>query len=841
MAAKLGVERTPFTLDVLGRYTCNTDVEANDAMNRPDARPFDVIVLGGGSFGPILAENVFFDDETHSRRVLVLDAGPMVLPEHQQNLPVLGDVESLVREVPWMGNPTLDFGGLRVMLGGRSAFFGGWSPQLLDNSKHTEMPRAKWPDAVVQSLKNTFLPEAAQQLAVDETNDFIFGQLHETLRQRLADGIDGNEVDDAVPLDDLELHLKIGPGASAATQRVMRLEAPLAVQSTSPRSGFFPFNKFSAVPLIIRCAREAQFEVTKLLDDRAELGEDSAREGDDVKKRYMIVPHVRVTRLETAAGNGGSVRVTRIHARRREPNGSETDFQVRVQNGANVVIALGTIESARLVLNSFSSLPRQDLVGANLMAHLRSNVVIRIPRSSLPPGLPQELQASALFMKGAHEMTDGSSGYFHLQITGAGLNNLTDDDHVELFMKVPDMDFFEDIIEADDQHVVITIRGIGEMQPDNRASRVTSEPGSSQVRVAIVPSAWDLELWAAMDSASDQVAKVFAAGKDFEIRTPDGSWKKMSFTVNLKTELPHNFRDQGRFSGETGPRGRRDRLGTTHHEAGTLRLGASSSDSVTDENCKLWGVENTYVAGPMVFPTIGSPNPMLTGTAFARRLARHLLETMPHHVPTVTPGFTSLFNGKTLRNWVMTTIRNEPGQSNPGKFIVVDGALESTPGTGLGMLWHTEPMPPNYILKLQWKRFRHEGNSGVMLRFPDPKSKGYQNTAYVAVHFGFEVQIDELGRPDGADKHRTGAIYGKDAQILSLRPAKAAGEWNDYEIRVDGNKFTVKLNGVQVTTFTNTDPNRGQPTTPTAPSFIGIQSHFESRVAFRKIEFKAIE
>jgi 2'-5' RNA ligase len=34
MADKLGVEKTHFTLDVLGRYSCNTDIEATEAMNR---------------------------------------------------------------------------------------------------------------------------------------------------------------------------------------------------------------------------------------------------------------------------------------------------------------------------------------------------------------------------------------------------------------------------------------------------------------------------------------------------------------------------------------------------------------------------------------------------------------------------------------------------------------------------------------------------------------------------------------------------------------------------------------------------------------------------------------
>ena len=840
MAEKLGVEKTRFTLDVLGRYTCNTDVEAAAAMNRPDARPFDVVVIGGGSFGPILAENVFFDDQTHSRRVLVLDAGPLVLPEHQQNLPVLGDVEALVKEVPWQADTKLDFAGLRVMLGGRSVFFGGWSPQLLDDAKYTEMPRTKWPDAVVDDLNATYFPQAAQQLAVDETNDFIFGELHEVLRQRLAAGVDGNKIDDAIPLDDLVLRLKIDPATPAAERRLLKLEAPLAVQSKSPRPGFFPFNKFSAVPLIIRCAREAQSEVGKLLDDRVELGESPQREGDDVKKRYMIVPNFRVKRLEATSAAAGPIRVTKVLGTRRE-SGGEVDASIPIAEGANVIIALGTIESTRLVLNSFPDLPGRDLVGKNLMAHLRSNVVMRIPRSSLPPLLPQELQASALLLKGAHRFeSDETLGYFHLQITSAGLNNLTDDDHVELFMKVPDIDFYEDIIEADDQHVVITIRGIGEMQPDNPLSRVVPADGSTQVRAEVVPTAKDEELWAAMDRASDQVAKVFAAGKDFEIRLPNGSWKQVAPSANLEAELPLTFRDQGRFGGETGPRGRRDRLGTTHHEAGTLRIGSTPGDSVTDQDSKLRPTENVYIAGPMLFPTIGSPNPMLTGTAFARRLATHLVQTMPHHVPSATPGFTSLFDGMTLGKWTMSTIRDEPGRNNPGRFIVVDGALEATPGTGLGLLWYTEPMPADYILKLQWKRFKHEANSGVLLRFPDPRTKNYRNTAYVADHFGYEVQIDELGQPDGSDKFRTGAIYAVDSQTLSLQPARPAGEWNDYEIRVEGARFTVKLNGAQVTEFVNADPSRGQPTTATAPSFIGLQIHFGSRMAFRNIEFMAI-
>lgn len=73
-------------------------------------------------------------------------------------------------------------------------------------------------------------------------------------------------------------------------------------------------------------------------------------------------------------------------------------------------------------------------------------------------------------------------------------------------------------------------------------------------------------------------------------------------------------------------------------------------------------------------------------------------------------------------------------------------------------------------------------------------------------------------------------------QTFSLQPAKPAGEWNDYEIRVQGDDFTVFLNAQQVTKFANTDPNRGQ----AANSHIGLQIHPGSRVAFRNIQRKAI-
>jgi len=71
-----------------------------------------------------------------------------------------------------------------------------------------------------------------------------------------------------------------------------------------------------------------------------------------------------------------------------------------------VVIAQGTIESTRLAMNTFKdSLAGRaaQRMGKNLIAHLRSNLTIRVPvtsLASLPASAQTSLQASALFVKG---------------------------------------------------------------------------------------------------------------------------------------------------------------------------------------------------------------------------------------------------------------------------------------------------------------------------------------------------------------------------------------------------------------------------------------------------------
>jgi hypothetical protein len=185
--------------------------------------------------------------------------------------------------------------------------------------------------------------------------------------------------------------------------------------------------------------------------------------------------------------------------------------------------------------------------------------------------------------------------------------------------------------------------------------------------------------------------------------------------------------------------------------------------------------------------------------------------------------------------WKMTT---SDARKYPGRFVQHGQTIESQPGQTWGVYWCSQPLPPNFILHIEWLRHEFDDNSGVFIRFPNPFTQNEPNTALVAAR-GFEVQIDELGSPDGAPYHRTGAIYGQKDQQFSLRLALPLGHWNVYEIEVRGDHYRVKLNGALVTDFTNHNPNRGKPGTPDAPSYFGVEAE-RGHVEFRNVAVTAL-
>jgi choline dehydrogenase-like flavoprotein len=845
-------ESTSFTKDVQGRYLCNDLSEVN-AWQAFGGRPFDVIIVGGGTFGAAIAEHVWFRQKRAGGglRTLVVEGGPYVLGEHAQNVGIQGfgdapgtsilndnapqpePAKNEVWGVPWKS--ATPFTGLAYCVGGRSLYWGGWSPRLLDEEVAT------WPPEVVNDLKAPYMDESARQIGVDATNDFIFGPLHQAMRQQLADGL--GTVDAAIPLADLppspllrggeqrsDLLRLVGltdPGAPPddVLQGLLKLEAPLAVQARPPHAGFFPLNKFSTVPLVMKAARTAFYDVN----------------GDDARKEFMLLPNTHVNGVRVVATASGTWRTTGVD--------TSSGFIELAPNGV-VVIALGTIESARLALNSFrgTAIPTLPRMGRNLLAHVRSNLTIRVPRAAIADlvGGMGELQTAALFVKGRATAQGGRVlGTFHLQITATG-GAQTVGAEDELYKKIPDVDFFEKLRTADDQTVAIAIRGIGQMaaadpaNPDAHPSRVEPDPnrtdeyGVPRALVTITTTQDDIDLWTIMDRTMDQVAKLFAGNQPFQVVFDGGVTVNADVNTDLSQVSPYAPKSP------QNPQNRRDGLGTTHHETGPLWMGTDPARSVTAPDGRLHFTENVHAAGPAIFPTIGSPNPMLTGIALARRTGDRIV-TPPPFAP--DNGFQSLFDGQGLGDWRMSTIRNQSGRDNPGTFVIRRGALESRPGTDLGLLWLNRPTPPRYVLRLEWMMTAPDDNSGVFVGFPNPEGEGYDNTAYVGVHLGFEVQIDELARPDGATIHRTAAIYALKGATDGPLVVHPIGEWNQYEITVDGADYTVALNGTVVNRFHFAGdpqaPRRGLASTPQEPRFIGLQTH-TGRVLFRHLQWRAL-
>lgn len=353
--APFDVQNTTFSHDILGRYTCNTWKEIDNAQ-KSGGYPFDVIIIGAGMFGGYFAEKLYRLGGTLAARILVIDAGAFLLPSHIQNLPqqLGGNVtapaprtrdngtQNVLWGMPWISNNTSSeiqkngFPGLAYCIGGRSLFWGGWSPRL------TVDDLGNWPLDIRNYLSGGAYQTTEKEIGVDPSTDYI---VKATLYNALKNAFDS--VKDKVT------------SISEVT------EAPLAVQGDSPGSGLFSFDKFSSAPFLIDAIRD---DISK----NTSYG--------DISRQIFVLPHTQVLHLNRTGNTVTSLDLL-------------VDGQpqtLTIAPTCAVILANGTIEATRLALDSLGMGSTQfgsPRVG-NLMAHLRSNITVRIKRSAL--GLPAQ-------------------------------------------------------------------------------------------------------------------------------------------------------------------------------------------------------------------------------------------------------------------------------------------------------------------------------------------------------------------------------------------------------------------------------------------------------------------
>ncbi len=218
---------------------------------------------------------------------------------------------------------------------------------------------------------------------------------------------------------------------------------------------------------------------------------------------------------------------------------------------------------------------------------------------------------------------------------------------------------------------------------------------------------------------------------------------------------------------------------------------------------------------------------------------------------------------ETILDGTATSFDDWAYAGNGGFDLLADGTVRSRVGAGggFGTLWYTPEEYGDFSLRLQ---FRDDapgdlrGNSGVQVRFPalDGPVPGcpttfngqeQNNLSWIAVNCGHEIQINDSPEGGSNDPRKTGSVYGFADIGLDRANPTAKGVWNDLEIRVVGQHYTVIRNGVVINEYENVPgvPFPGRPLDPGSESrglvgHVGLQAHGSAPdvVSFRDVRIR---
>ncbi len=144
-----------------------------------------------------------------------------------------------------------------------------------------------------------------------------------------------------------------------------------------------------------------------------------------------------------------------------------------------------------------------------------------------------------------------------------------------------------------------------------------------------------------------------------------------------------------------------------------------------------------------------------------------------------TSGFTVLFDGSDLDSWV----------GNKKAYLIEDGTIAVRPGEGGeggGGNLYTKEEYDNFIFRFEFK-LTEGANNGLGIRTP---------TQGDAAYVGMELQILD----NKAEVYKDLQCYQYHGSVYGVIPAlrgylKPAGQWNTQEVRAEGTKIKITLNG----------------------------------------------
>jgi hypothetical protein len=190
-------------------------------------------------------------------------------------------------------------------------------------------------------------------------------------------------------------------------------------------------------------------------------------------------------------------------------------------------------------------------------------------------------------------------------------------------------------------------------------------------------------------------------------------------------------------------------------------------------------------------------------------------------------GFEMLFDGTNLDKWT----------ESPAYEIDAEGSLRANPDAKFGKNIYTKEQYGDFVYRFEFK-LTPGANNGVGIRTPIEGDAAY---------LGYEIQVLD----DNADVYKNlkpyqyhGSVYGI---IAAKRGAlKPLGEWNEEEIRIQGSKIKVTLNGkvivdgdIKEATKNGTADKKDHPGLKQTQGHIGFLGH-GTEVFFRNIRIKKL-
>lgn len=174
-----------------------------------------------------------------------------------------------------------------------------------------------------------------------------------------------------------------------------------------------------------------------------------------------------------------------------------------------------------------------------------------------------------------------------------------------------------------------------------------------------------------------------------------------------------------------------------------------------------------------------------------------------------------VFDGTNLDGFVFD------GEAN---WHIAGDVVEATEGNGYLVL--KDPYS-DFVLTLEFW-VASSVNSGVYLRCPAPDEHGGRICYEVQIH---DYRPNQIYRTGGIVRHRSPAEH-----------VDSVGRWNSYEIRAEGERITVTLNGTVTAEIENDDYLCEQPCAHRSDGYIALQYNDDSGgvLKFRNIRIQPL-